>query len=309
MQEMRLRVAIVTRDPRVRDEAARAFDAAPAQWRVALHEVPPQDADVIVWGPDTPGGSGVRFVPGGAANLVDEVRKAAAAAGAAPVVAVTSAGGGSGVTSVALHLARCWARRGKRTCYVDLDLRWGAHRRLGLEPTSVRSWAGAQHGAEALGLAALPLPGGFRALLAPAETVCDTPPSVVVAGARAQFQRIVVDVPFGDDSAGVLRDSFAVVVLLTPSSPAAARAAALLSELPADCGVIVVNRLGAGGEMTASKLARLLGYPVTAELPCCPALRDAEDGGRLLSPSLTRWARRVDRLAGALEDAIEKAKA
>jgi hypothetical protein len=64
---------------------------------------------------------------------------------------------------------------------------------------------------------------------------------------------------------------------------------------------VVTNKLGPGGETTRAELQELLGgRPIAIELPCCPALRDAEDDARLLASDRHRWRRAVKRLAAAL---------
>jgi hypothetical protein len=50
-----------------------------------------------------------------------------------------------------------------------------------------------------------------------------------------------------------------------------------------------------------SELVPILGCPALVELPCTPALRDAEDEHRLLSRPWTRWARGVEVVARTLE--------
>jgi hypothetical protein len=62
----------------------------------------------------------------------------------------------------------------------------------------------------------------------------------------------------------------------------------------------VTNRLGPGSDLTRHRLEQRLGHPISLELPCCAALRDAEDEARLLTSPLTQWIRRIDRLSKAL---------
>lgn len=63
---------------------------------------------------------------------------------------------------------------------------------------------------------------------------------------------------------------------------------------------VVCNRLGPGGEMTRTELERIVEHRIGLELPCTPALRDAEDEGKLLGLRVSRYSRRVVQLARAL---------
>src|SRR5665809_135008 len=96
------------------------------------------------------------------------------------------------------------------------------------------------------------------------------------------------------------RAGAAVVPVMGRSVPCAPWARAFIEEWPdLDCAV-VINRLGRGGETTRAQLADLVGRPISLELPCSPALRDAEDDGRLVSLKWTRYGRAITRLADAL---------
>jgi hypothetical protein len=93
----------------------------------------------------------------------------------------------------------------------------------------------------------------------------------------------------------------AAVLIVSPTIPHVRRAAVLLESTAQQTRwAIVLNRLGPGGETTRIALQRLLGHPITMELPCCPALRDAEDDCRLVTSPLHRWRRAVVRLARAV---------
>ena len=298
-----LGVAVVSSDDALRDAAAAAFDSAPGAWSVTLHESRPEGADVVVVCPDvTPEPDGppcVRFRPEAPGAVLSEVARAAAS-GSSVVVPVIGAGRGTGVTSVALHLCKALAADASTvSCFVDLDVEWGAAQRLGLEATEVRTWAEAGATEEELVLSALPVAGGFRALLAPREA---RPAGVsVVARAAARWPRVVVDCPdaaaFGV-AAGLCRGA---VLVLPPTRPAASRARTILRQWPGLQWAVVTNKMGAGGETTRAELQAVMGRRVALELPCSPALRDAEDDGRLLGAPWSRWWRAIVRLARALE--------
>src|SRR5918996_3329890 len=55
-----LHVALVSRDASVRAQMAAAFDAAPASWKVTIHDEP-VPADAVVYGPDVGAASGIPF--------------------------------------------------------------------------------------------------------------------------------------------------------------------------------------------------------------------------------------------------------
>ena len=298
-----LGVAVVSSDDALRDAAAAAFDSAPGAWSVTLHESRPEGADVVVVCPDVipdpDGPPWVRFRPEAPGALLSEVARAAGS-GSSLVVPVIGAGRGTGVTSVALHLCKALAGGASTaSCFVDLDLEWGAAQRLGLEAAEVRTWAQAGATEEELVLSALPVTGGFRALLAPREA---GPAGVNVVGrAAARWPRVVVDCPDAaafDAAAGLCRGA---VLVLPPTRPGAIRARTILRQWPGVQWAVVTNKMGAGGETTRAELQAVMERRVALELPCAPALRDAEDDGRLLGAPWSRWWRAIVRLARALE--------
>jgi MinD-like ATPase involved in chromosome partitioning or flagellar assembly len=290
-----VRVAVVSRDPALRLEAARAFDGAPASWVVSLHTTAPLDADVVVAAPDVEVSGAIPFDPS-LPNAALQAVAARATAGARAVV-VTSPSGGTGVTSVALHLAAAAARR-HSTCYVDLDVKWGALDRLGL-PDDARTWEPAEDSSDTVVHAAIPVQGGFRALL-----LHDAAHSAAaIEAAASQFERLFIDAPLAALSPEVLGPSTAGVLIVSPTVPSACRAHRVLDALAPVRWAIVANRLGPGGESTRTVLERILERPITLELPCAPALRDAEDDAALLSSGFSRWVRGIARLLDALESA------
>jgi len=286
-----LRVAVVSNDPDVRLEAASAFDDAPISWSVSLHTSVPDDADIVVLGPDAVG-DGIPFDPVDPKRAIDEIKSRTHSFEGA-VIAVTSASGGVGSTSLALHLAAALA---PAAAVGFIELAPGAGLRLGLAPGDHLTWANLDESSESIARCFLPVAPGFRALLAPEE---GGDPGVTLKRARKAFDLVVVDAPPRGASIA-MSEADAAVVVMGPSVPQAHRARALIGDWPdLDCAV-VVNRLGRGGETTRAQLADLVGTPVSLELPCCPALRDAEDDGRLVSLTWTRYGRAVARLADAL---------
>ena len=285
-----LRIAVVSNDPDVRLEAARAFDEAPASWSVSLHTSTPEDVDIVVLGPDAEG-EGIPFDPAYPKRVIEQI-ESQTGAGEGAIIVVTSASGGVGTTSLALHLAAAIAPA-VRVGFVELAP--GAALRLGLVPGEHLTWADIDESNESIARCFLPVAAGFRALLAPE----DGDPGLVLKRSRPNYDLLVVDAPTRISSAA-LCEADAGVLVMGPSVPQAHWARAFVEEWPdLDCA-IVINRLGRGGETTRAQLADLVGRPISLELPCSPALRDAEDDGRLVSLKWTRYGRAISRLADAL---------
>ncbi|MGH2750369.1 MAG: hypothetical protein ACRDK3_05795 [Actinomycetota bacterium] len=286
-----LHVAVVSDDPTTRLEAARAFDAAPASWTVTLHTTVPGDADVVVLGPDVEG-DGIAFDSSNPQSVIAEI-EARAATRRGAVIAVTCASGGVGTTSLALHLAAVLAP----ACSVGyLELSHGAGLRLGLTPGEHLTWADLDDSSESLVRCFLPVEPGFRALLAPRDGEGS---ELILKRARDDFDLLVVDAPHCRAPAA-LPEADAAVLVLAPTVPQAHLARAVLEHWPELDWALVANRMGRGGETTRGQLNDLLGRRIALELPCCPALRDAEDEGRFVSLRWTRYGRAVTRLARAL---------
>lgn len=271
-----MRVSLVAGDLDRRLAMVRALDHAPRDWIVALDARPPDDVDVVVTDDtiDIPGA--VRFDP--ATDIIDRI--AARARTKQGIIVVTSASGGTGVTSVALHLAVAFAAIGRATGIVDAAPDQGIRQRLGMPPIDDE-----QDGR------VVPVPGGFRVFeggraLERAEEMC---------------RRVVVDAPAGTFTELRADAEERVILIVSPSPQGARRARALAERWPDRRWHPIVNRLGRGGETTIAQLSRILDRPVLAELPCCPALRDAEDDDRLLTRPWTRWSRAIGRLAAGID--------
>jgi hypothetical protein len=303
-----LEIAVVSADADFRRAAAAAFDSAPASWTVTIHDSQPDAADVLVLCPDAiadPGGlPSVRFRPAAASELVREVA-AAASAPSAGLIPVVGAGRGVGVTSVALHLCKAIADASARDqdapCFVDLDVEWGAATRLDLDASEVRTWAAMGDTAEELVLSALPVAGGFRALLAPRGGGPEIDPAEVLARAIRCWSRVVVDCPDGDAFALTAERCRGAVLVTPPTRPGAIRARALVRRWPDLRWAVITNKLGPGGETTRAEIQEVIGHKIALELPCAPSLRDAEDDGRLLRAPWSRWGRGIARLARTLQ--------
>jgi Mrp family chromosome partitioning ATPase len=284
-----LHVALVSRDNSVRAQMATAFDAAPASWKVTIHEEP-VSADAVVYGPDLGSVSGIVFDPAHPEIAYERIR--ATTSTEAPVIAVTSTRGGTGATSVALHLAAS-AARSRRVCLIDLDLKWGIEWRLGFD--EMRRW----RPGEDVRKATVPVAGGFR-VVAPDAGTSEALDDLIERAAGA-FDVVIADAPVGMAlDAALARSSFGVLVVQA-TVPGARRAAAFCAEQKEIRWAIVANRLGGGGETTLEGLRRISGRRIALELPCTPSLRDAEDKGRLLLQRWSRWSRRIDSLARALQ--------
>ena len=159
-----LRIAVVSNDPDIRLEAARAFDEAPASWSVSLHTSAPEDVDIVVLGPDAVG-DGIPFDPADPKSVVEEIESRTVAR-EGPVIVVTSASGGVGATSLALHLAAALAPA-VRVGFIELAP--GAALRLGFAPNEHLTWADLDESSESIARCFLPVAPGFRALLAPED--------------------------------------------------------------------------------------------------------------------------------------------
>ena len=293
-------MAVVSRDNSIRLQAARAFDSAPPDWTVALHRSPPADADVVVAGADMDLEADVVFDPTRPDRVLDDVTRAVDRTREARFIAVTSPSGGTGVTTVALHLARASARSAP-TCLVDLDLEWGAGYRLGL-PADALTWAEAGDSETSLLRAALPVPGGFRVLASPGATG-SSDVGALIRAAGAHFGRTVVDMGRASEAPNLLENADAVVLVLAPSAPSARRGRVVLDGLTGGRIAIITNRVGPGGETTKTEIESIVGRRIALELPCDRRLRDAEDDDRLLAAHWSRWQHGIDRLWRTIESA------
>lgn len=262
-----LKVAIVGSDDPSRLALVKALEAAPADWSLRLHDTPPPDADVVVADRDSEVPGAIVWEEG--SDLVARVAELSEAS--CRSILVTSPSGGTGVTSIALHLAAELAARGHSTAYVETDPAFGGRARLGVETDPTTSLP-------------VPVAGGFR---------------LVAAGTGLDgFDRAVIDTRVDLLSTPSAGDR---AVLVCAPTPTGVRRAALLLEQRADMSwSVVANRLGPGGETTRTQMGRDLGRPVL-ELPCCAALRDAEDEGRLLARGWSRWTRGISRLAAQID--------
>lgn len=274
-----MHVAVVCADETLRLEAAKAFDGAPPDWKITLHDVRPPDADVVVSADASKGD--VVFDPLRPQDVLARVTQASAARTA--VIAVVGSSGGCGASSVALHLA---ASLDGRTCYLDATSDLGAAVRVGLGTEEV---AAAQETGEPI-----PLPGGFGYL-----PVAETPLSEVLRSLDPRFDGSVVDLPVHrlDQMAEAITTA---VLVMAPTVPCARRAAAILERHDGLSWAVVSNRVGPGGESTDAELASILGRRIGLRLPCSPGLRDAEDDDDLLTSAWSPWRRRIERLARAI---------
>ena len=288
-----LEIAVVSRDGDVRLEAARAFDAAPPSWSVRLHETVPSGADVLVIGPDIDHeGRAIRFEPGRAQNLLGDIELAAATRDRC--VYVVGPCGGAGVTTISLHLAAKLATR-KTTCYVESS--WGATgARLGF-PDDHTTWLDIVEPDGSLATAALPAPGGFRALLASAGRVV---PPEVMTHVRRNYEFVVIDAHQDQLGSLILDEGELAVMVVPPTRVGARRARATLSRRPDLRWGVVTNRTGSGGDLGRIELQDAIGHSVLDHLPYSPRLRAAEDDGALVLSRWSVWNRKIDRLALAL---------
>lgn len=281
-----LRVAIVSRDARVRALAARAFDEAPASWVVSLHEHPVDDADVVVCGPDAACHGAIDFDCEDPGSVIEKVASAASARDR-NILVVAGAAGGVGTTTLALHLAASLST--DDACYLDLDEHAGGALRLGLEEDHLTYRGGGDVRA-----ASLPVAPGLRAVFAPGPEARG-----VLDAAAASFDWVVADA--GRAGRASLLTGEAAFLVCTPTAACARAARRVLDGDGAPSWTVISNRTGPGGESTRAQLEALMGRRIAAELPCCPSLRDAEDDGLLLGSPWSRYLRRVRWLVRVLE--------
>lgn len=286
-------IAVVSRDEDVRLEAARAFDAAPRSWSVRLHETVPTGVDVVVIGPDVDyGGRAIRFEPGRTENLLGDIERSAATRNRC--VYVVGPCGGAGVTTICLHLAASLARR-KTTCYLE-SVWGGAGARLGF-PDDHLTWSDIEEPDGSVETAALPAPGGFRALLAGAGRVV---PRDVLTGALRSFESVVVDADGSHLDLLIPGEGALAVMVVPPTRVGARRARATLATHPHLQWGLVTNRTGPGGDLGRIELQDAIEHAVLDHLPFSPRLRGIEDDDGLLLSRWSLWNRKIDRLALAL---------
>lgn len=284
-------IEIVGTDGAMRAAAARAFGRAPAEWSVDLVDEPSGEADVVVTDQNSATDGAVAFDPDRPEEALQEAAtRLRRRPPRARTILVVGALGGAGATTVVLHLAAIW---GGGTCVCDVA--GGAARRLGLPPEA-RTWL--PHDDDVTS-AALPVAGGFRILCAPDPV--PAPGHFPLRVARRSFERLVVDAGCGRDVEPFVAKTDVAVLVMPPTRPGAEAARAVLERHAAARWAVVTNRCGPGGQTMRTGLEAALGRAIALELPCCPALRDAEDEGGLVNERWHRWTRAVARLARALE--------
>lgn len=214
------------------------------------------------------------------------------------VIAVTSTGG-CGATTVAVHLARELARKESSTV-VDLDLSFrGVAARLGIDTPDAKSWADIDvDDPLSLRLAALPVPGGFRVLLAPVRPVRPDLDVICSTGGN-----VVLDVPPAAPLEKVLPHTSAGVLVVDRTPIAAERARKVLHRSPEMAWAVVVNATAPRSGFARSQIADLVGLPVSLCLPFSAAVREAEGRKTLVSRVASPWSWGIARLANALAGA------
>jgi hypothetical protein len=265
-----LRVGIVGSDAEARAALVRALDRAPVSWSLSLYEEVPEDVDVVVCDPGIDAPDAIVISDDGSCDPIEQITSRFPPGGHA--LLVTSASGGTGATSIALHLAAELATRGKSVCFLDRNEEWGVRGRLGMDPTEIP-------------LAPVPVAPGFRIVSG----------SVDVAEVVKDYEHTIIDAPHHvlGTLSGRVREGLFVIA---PTPEGVRRAERVLEAHAAISWKVIANRLGPGGETTCEQLSRMLERPVI-ELPCCPALRDAEDDYRLMTGGWSRWSRKIRRVA------------
>jgi hypothetical protein len=282
------RIALRSSDPATCLEMAKAFEGAPIDWDVFFWS-DGCESHVVVGDDDA---CSVPFDVSDPARAIESVA-ALLVRGRKRITVLTGARRGTGVSTLALHLAVALGETAA-VCVVDLDPDSSLRARLGL-PEDARDWAPSEDDVLS---AAIPCSGGFRLLLAPRAPFGDVRPLLDAAVER--YQHVVVDAPPSPCRAVVLASSTQALLLVPPSRQGIAHAHRTIAAHPETDWSCVVNRMGAGGELTVRQIGNELQRPISVELPCSPYLRDREDDHRLLDARWSRYYRRVTRLAGAL---------
>lgn len=275
----------MTSDDAIRLVAARAFDAAPEHWGLRFFEETPAAADHIVYGPDCPEELEPRFDPKDPSTLLPSHRPEPTGV----CVGVVSAVGGAGVTTVAVHLAAALSHS-DRALLIEPPGTRALSVRLGV-PKEAAIW----EPGEPVDVS-VPVAGGSSLLRAP-----ELAPALIAANESGRVA--VADLGGADDVDSYAQQDLlrAAVVVVPPSRPAALLTRDLLRRLGDMDRIVVTNRTGHGGDMTADKISAVIGAPIGLELPCSPSLRAAEDSGLLVQQPWNRWSRNVRRLAETLE--------
>ncbi len=283
------KIAVLSKDPHIRLAIARALDNAPLHWSITMNDAEAGNANVVVRGPDVPG-PGLLFEPDHPARLIADIERALASHRAGPRIVVAGATGGCGVTTIALHLCAAFTMS-RSVCLLEAVPGCGVKQRLCLpDETLDRATEGT--------LSDLPVADGFHVSLAPRDESQETL-QASVERLVARYELVVVDGGVGETSFPLSPDDVRVVVI-PATVPGMLRARPLLDASPDARCATVVNRLGPGSDVTMIELQRILGHRISLELPCTPALRDAEDEGRLIARGWTRWYRSIERLARVL---------
>jgi pilus assembly protein CpaE len=232
------------------------------------------------------------------------------------VVAVLGARGGAGATFLASHLAAAVADRGGRAAIVDLDVAFaGLSVSLGVpgdatphtlaDLVPVLSELSPDHVTEAL----YRHPRGFGALLAPTDGQSGEIPTGLVRGSvallAAEHDVVILHAPRELDSVALAGVRMADQILLATTqdlfSLYGAKRAIWQLELDRPSGRcrVVVNRF-ARGQMPAADVGRILGVKPWAIVRFDPAVRRAQDAGRLLSPGSRRAQKDIRAIARRL---------
>jgi len=232
------------------------------------------------------------------------------------VLAVFAAKGGLGATAVAVNLAGALARRGERTCLVDVDAHFGdVFAVLDLQGTyGAADVVANMHrlDRELLDASVVRHKSGLFVLgqqerIDQRERLDPKDVAGLIAFLRGHYRFVVLDGARGFDEASLatLDASDAVTLLVTQEVPAvrnAQRARAVFRQLGYDDGKLrlVVNRYQRASKISLSLICETVGLPVAATLSNdFGALLDATQRGVLLFESAPRspLARDLDRLA------------
>lgn len=231
----------------------------------------------------------------------------------AMVVAVYGARGGAGATFVATHLCAAFAKLGRRSVLVDMDVVFadvsaavGAPSddapRTVADLLPLGDEVASRHVEEVL----WSHPQGFGVLLAPGDEISATAIGgthyrAAIAAVRRTCDVVVLHVPRGLDEvarAGLeLADRVLVVLGLDVVSFRDGKRAIAAAGLHERCA-FVVNRAGRS-EISPSDVERVFGTQALAVIPVDRGVSPAQDRGRLIplrgrtGRALTRLARRV----------------
>jgi pilus assembly protein CpaE len=210
-------------------------------------------------------------------------------------ISIFSAKGGCGKTTVATNLSAALAALGHRVCLLDLDLAFGDVA-IALQLFPSRTIADAVGLAGRLDRTAIeslitPHSHNLDTLLAPlepglADTISGATVTEVIRVLKTMYDIVIVDTPpaFTDHVLATFDESDMLVLLATLDVPALKNLKLTLETLdmlgtPKENRVLLLNRADAQVGLVLSDVAKMLGAPITIQVPSSRAVPSAINRG------------------------------